>query len=111
MLCPLTIRLASMAHVRSVCSAHRFKTSSKLAKQHMQCKKSEHNEYLRKSFENIIIFKERLMNNWKTSSKQKYMMNTVLNTKGTELTSKLCSDMVSSPRKLLLEAHSHKFLT
>jgi hypothetical protein len=36
---------------------------------------------------------------------------TVLNTKGTELTPKLSTNMVSPPRKLLLEAHSHQFLT
>jgi hypothetical protein len=36
---------------------------------------------------------------------------TVLNTKGTELTPKLSMDMVSPPQKLLLEAHSHQFLT
>jgi hypothetical protein len=47
---------------------------------------------------------------------------TVLNTKGTELTPKLSTDMVSPPRKLLtdmvspprkllLEAHSHQLLT
>jgi hypothetical protein len=38
--------------------------------------------------------------------KAKIYDKTMLNTKGTELTPKLCSDMVSSPRKLLLEAHS-----
>jgi hypothetical protein len=35
----------------------------------------------------------------------------VLNTKGIELTPKISTDMVSPPRKLLLEAHSHQFLT
>jgi hypothetical protein len=35
----------------------------------------------------------------------------VLNTKGIELTPKLNTDMVSPPQKLLLEAHSHQFLT
>jgi hypothetical protein len=35
----------------------------------------------------------------------------MLNTKGTELTPKLSTDMVSSPWKLLFEAHSHQFLT
>jgi hypothetical protein len=32
-------------------------TSSKLAKQHMQRKKSQHNETLKESFENTIIFR------------------------------------------------------
>jgi hypothetical protein len=36
---------------------------------------------------------------------------TMLNTKGTDLTLKLNTDMVSPPRKLLLEAHSLQFLT
>jgi hypothetical protein len=36
---------------------------------------------------------------------------TVLNTKGTEFTQKLRTDMVSPSQKLLLEAHSHQFLT
>jgi hypothetical protein len=36
---------------------------------------------------------------------------TMLNTNGTELTPKLSTDMVSPPRKLLLEAHSQQFLT
>jgi hypothetical protein len=35
---------------------------------------------------------------------------TVLNTKGTKLTPKLGTDMVSPSWKLLLEAHSHQFL-
>jgi hypothetical protein len=35
----------------------------------------------------------------------------VLNTKGTELTPKLSTDMVSFPHKLLLENHSHQILT
>jgi hypothetical protein len=35
----------------------------------------------------------------------------VLNTKGIELTPKLSTDMVSPPWKLLLEVHSHQFLT
>jgi hypothetical protein len=36
---------------------------------------------------------------------------TVLNTKGTELTLKLSTDMVSPPWKLFLESYSHQFLT
>jgi hypothetical protein len=36
---------------------------------------------------------------------------TVLNTKGTELTPKLSTNMVFPPQKLLFEAHSHQFLT
>jgi hypothetical protein len=35
----------------------------------------------------------------------------MLNTKGTELTSKLSTDMVSPPWKLFFGAHSHQFLT
>jgi hypothetical protein len=35
----------------------------------------------------------------------------MVNKKGIELTPKLSTDMVSPPRKLLLEAHSHQFLT
>jgi hypothetical protein len=36
---------------------------------------------------------------------------TVLNTKETELTPKISTYMVSLPRKHLLKAHSHQFLT
>jgi hypothetical protein len=36
---------------------------------------------------------------------------TVLNTKGTEITPKLSTNMVFPPRKLLFEAHSYQFLT
>jgi hypothetical protein len=36
---------------------------------------------------------------------------TVLNTKGTKLSSKQSMNMVSPPQKLLLEAHSHQFIT
>jgi hypothetical protein len=43
--------------------------------------------------------------------KAKIHDKTVLNTKGTELTQKLSTDMVSPPQKLLFEAHSHQFLT
>jgi hypothetical protein len=32
----------------------------------MQCKESKHNETLKESFENIISFKECLINTWKT---------------------------------------------
>jgi hypothetical protein len=35
----------------------------------------------------------------------------MLNTKRIELTPKLSTDMVFPPQKLLLEAHSHQFLT
>jgi hypothetical protein len=35
----------------------------------------------------------------------------MLNTKEIKLTLKLSTDMVSLPRKVLLEAHSHQFLT
>jgi hypothetical protein len=35
---------------------------------------------------------------------------TMLNTKGTELTPKLCTNMASSPWKLLFEAHSYQFI-
>jgi hypothetical protein len=37
--------------------------------------------------------------------------NKVIMTKGTELTPKLSTDMVSSPRKLFFEAFSHGFPT
>jgi hypothetical protein len=43
--------------------------------------------------------------------KAKIHYKTMLNTKGTKLTPKLSTDMVSPPRKLLFEAHSHQFLT
>jgi hypothetical protein len=43
--------------------------------------------------------------------KTKIQDQIVLNIKGIELTSKLSTDMVSPPRKLLIEAHSHQFLT
>jgi hypothetical protein len=76
----------------------------------MQHKKSQHNESLRKSFENVIIFKERLMNIWKTPLRLKHTINSAKN-KGIELTPKLSMDMVSLPLKLLFEAHSHQFLT
>jgi hypothetical protein len=77
----------------------------------MQCKKSQNIDALRKSFENIIIFKERLMNTWKNIIKVETQDKTVLNTKGMELTPKLSTDMVSPSQKLLFEAHSHQFLT
>jgi hypothetical protein len=35
---------------------------------------------------------------------------TVINTKGIELTLKLCTDMASSSWKLLFEVHSYQFL-
>jgi hypothetical protein len=76
-----------------------------------QRKKSQNIDALRKSFENIIIFKERLMNIWKNLIKVKAQDKTVLNTKGTELTPELSMNMVSPSRKLLFEAHSHQFLT
>jgi hypothetical protein len=66
---------------------------------------------LKESFENTIIFKECLMNTWKISSRQKYKIKTMLNIRRTELTPKLSTDMVSTPWKLLFEAHSHQFLT
>jgi hypothetical protein len=53
------------------------------------------------------MFNEHLENLIKAEIQDK----TVLNTKGIELTPKLSMDMVSPPRKLLLEAHSHQFLT
>jgi hypothetical protein len=37
-------------------------TSSKLIEEHMKRKKSQHEETLKESFENTIIFKECLMN-------------------------------------------------
>jgi hypothetical protein len=51
------------------------------------------------------------MNTLKTLVKAETQDNTVLNIKGVELTLKLSTDMVSSPWKLLFEAHSHGFLT
>jgi hypothetical protein len=77
----------------------------------MQHKKSHNIDALRKSFENIIIFKERLMNTWKNLIKIETQDKTVLNTKGMELTPKLSTNMVSSSQKLFFEAHSHQFLT
>jgi hypothetical protein len=79
----------------------------------MQCKKSQNINALRKSFENIIIFKEHLMNmnTWKNLIKVKTQDKIVLNTKGTELTPKLSTGMVSFSQKLLFEAHFHQFLT
>jgi hypothetical protein len=43
--------------------------------------------------------------------KTKIQDKTVLNTKGTELTPKLSTYMVSPPWKLLYKAHSYQFLT
>jgi hypothetical protein len=77
----------------------------------MQHKKSHNIDALRKSFENISIFKERLMNTWKNLIKIETQDKTVLNTKGMELTPKLSTNIVSPSQKLLFEAHSHQFLT
>jgi hypothetical protein len=77
----------------------------------MQRKKSHHNESLRKSFENIIIFKKTFNEHLENLIKAEIQDKIVLNTKGTELTPKLSTDMVFPPWKLLLEAHSHQFLT
>jgi hypothetical protein len=43
--------------------------------------------------------------------KEETQDKTMLNTKGTELTPKLSTDMVSPSQKLLFEAYSHQFLT
>jgi hypothetical protein len=53
------------------------------------------------------MFNEHLANLIKAEIQDK----TMLSTKGTELTLKLSTDMVSTPWKLLLEAYSHQFLT
>jgi hypothetical protein len=53
------------------------------------------------------MFNEHLENLIKVEIQDK----TVLNTKGTELTQKLSTYMVSPSRKLLFEAYSHQFLT
>jgi hypothetical protein len=53
------------------------------------------------------MFNEHLENLIKAETRDKI----VLNTKGTELTPKLSTDMVSPSQKLLFEAHSQQFLT
>jgi hypothetical protein len=53
------------------------------------------------------MFNEHLANFIKVEIQDK----TMLSTKGTELTLKLSTDMVSTPWKLLFEAYSHQFLT
>jgi hypothetical protein len=53
------------------------------------------------------MFNEHLENLIKVEIQDK----TMLNTKGTELTLKLSTNMVSLPRKLLLEVRTHQFLT
>jgi hypothetical protein len=53
------------------------------------------------------MFNEYLENLFKAKIHDK----TMLNTKGTELTPKLSTDMASPSRKLLFESHSHQFLT
>jgi hypothetical protein len=53
------------------------------------------------------MFNEYLENLIKAETQNKI----VLNTKGTELTLKLSTYMVSPSRKLLFDAHSHQFLT
>jgi hypothetical protein len=50
------------------------------------------------------------MNTLKTLSKQKHEVRSD-NDRGTELTPKLRTDMVSFPRKLFVEALPHRFLT
>jgi hypothetical protein len=77
----------------------------------MQHKKSQHNESLRKSFENIIILKKTFNESLENLIQAKIHDKTVLNTKGTELTPKLSTDMVFPSRKVLFKAQSHQFLT
>jgi hypothetical protein len=59
---------------------------------------------LKGSFENIIIFKEKLDENFVDSTRHKTKATTVLNTRETRITSKLSMDMVSPSWKLLFEA-------
>jgi hypothetical protein len=70
----------------------------------MQCKKSQHNEILKESFENIIISKKQLDEHLENSTKHKTKAITVLNTRKTGITLKLSMNMASPPWKLLLEA-------
>jgi hypothetical protein len=81
----------------------------------VQCKKSNHKEALKESFENINSFEEILRyaleiltrNNWKVKQKSKC--------KGTRLTPKLNMDKGFTPQKLLQtpissRTHSHTML-
>jgi hypothetical protein len=63
---PLSLRIVLDPYIIS-----RSLTSSKLANKHMQRKKSQHNETLKESFQNIIIFKECLMNTLENSTRHK----------------------------------------
>jgi hypothetical protein len=63
---------------------------------------------LRKTLENIIIFRKTFSEHLKTIIKAGTQNKTV-KYKGTELTPKLSTNMVSSPQKLLFEALSHEF--
>jgi hypothetical protein len=70
----------------------------------MQRKKSQHNEILKESFENIIISKKQLDEHLENSTRHKTKAITLLNTKETGITPKLSMNMASPPWKLLLEA-------
>jgi hypothetical protein len=77
----------------------------------MQRKKSQHNEILKESFENIIISKKELDEHLENSTRHKTKATTVLNTRETRITWKLSMDMVSLSWKLLFEAlFSHETL-
>jgi hypothetical protein len=73
----------------------------------MQHKKSQHNEILKESFENIIIFKECLMNTSENSTRHKPEGKTVLECKGNSayLEAKCRHDFPSL--ETLLEAHTY----
>jgi hypothetical protein len=76
----------------------------------MQRKESQNHDSLRKTLENIIIFRKTFSEHLKTIIKAGTQNKTV-KYKGTVLTPKLSTDMVSSPQKLLFEAQPQGFLT
>ena len=70
----------------------------------MQHKKSQHNETLKESFENIITFKKKLDKHFEDSTWHKTKAIIVLNTREIRITSKLSMDMASPPWEHFLEA-------
>jgi hypothetical protein len=78
----------------------------------MEHKKSQHNGIMKRSFENIIIFKNKLDEYFEDSTRHKTKAKTVLNIRETRITLKLSMGMVSSSWKLLFEAlFSHQTLS
>jgi hypothetical protein len=81
-----------------------LQTSSKQIKEHMQRKKSQHNEILKEFLANIITFNKKLDEHFENSTRHKTRAITVLNIRETMITQKLSMDMTSPTWKLLLEA-------